>query len=101
MTSLFRLSFCVIVTVLLVSSPVTVTIPFCRGLTEVAGHHRDSRASIVGLKLCFLARRFMIGSRDAAGARGMGEFWDAAWLGRFERSSAAVVTCPYAPPRRL
>src|SRR5437868_4795749 len=98
MTSLFRLSFCVIVTVLLVSSPVTMTIPFCRGLTEVAGHQRDSRASIVGLKLCFLAKRFMVGSRDAAEARGMGEFWDAARLGSVERSSTAVVTGPYAPP---
>src|SRR5436853_1111930 len=101
MTSLFRLSFCVMATVLLASSPVTVTIPFCKGLIEVAGHQRDSRASIVGLKLCFLARRFMIGSWDAARARGRGEFWDAARLGRFEHSPAAVVTGPYAPPGRL
>src|SRR4051794_35396709 len=69
MTSLFRLSFSVMATVLLVSSPMTVTIPFCRGLTEVAGHQRDSRASIVGLKRCLFARRLMIGSRDAAGPR--------------------------------
>src|SRR5438094_1467 len=66
-------SFCVIRTELFASSPVTVTTPFCSRLIEAAGHQRVSRASIVGLKLYLLAKRFMIGSKVAAGPRGEGE----------------------------
>src|SRR5205809_1115524 len=45
------------------------TTPTSGKLMEVAGHQRVSRASIVGLNVCFLAERFMVGSRVAARPR--------------------------------
>src|SRR5262249_10618238 len=90
--SVFWLSFWITCTVLPLSSPVMVTTPSCRGLIEVVGHQRASRASIVGRKRRLLARRFMIGSTDARGGlRGEGTLGGPARLGGVERPSAVAV----------
>src|SRR5438094_850924 len=101
MMSVFWSSFWMICTALALSSPVTVTVCSSGVVIEAVGHQRVSRDSMVGLKLCLLARRFMIGSRVAAGPRDEEEVPGAARLGRFERSSAAVGTGLYEPGRRL
>src|SRR5580765_8638209 len=82
-------------TLLMLSSPVTVTMPFCNGLIEVAGHQRDSRASIVGLKVCFLAGRFMISSRVAVGGRGVRVRFGSRLVGCELASTASPSTCLY------